>query len=106
MAVLPPLSTPAGAWRDLKAFLATRQRHQFLFATLAVLLPALIILGFYIDSDPGPRPAMTIYVQNYNGDRPDSVIVAQQKIDQSIKEKQMAERQAQWKRLGDKLGIE
>lgn len=105
MAVLPPLSSPAGAWRDLKAFLATRQRHQFLFSALAMLIPGIIILGFYIDSDPGPPPRMTIYVQNYNGPRPDDVIVAQQKIDQALKDKQMAERRAAWQRLEKKLGM-
>lgn len=106
MAVLPPLASPAAVWRDLKAFLGTRQKHQFLFAALAVLLPALIILGFYIDSDPGPRPPMTIYVQNYNGTRADSVIVAQQRIDQAEKDRALAARRAEWKRLQDKLGIE
>jgi hypothetical protein len=105
MAILPPLATPSAAWRDLKAFLATRQRHQLLFAALAVAMPVVIIAGFWIDSDPGPPPPMTIYVQNYNGDRPDAVIKAQQKIDQAAKDKAAAERQAMFRKLEQKLGM-
>lgn len=105
MAILPPLATPSAAWRDLKAFLATRQRHQLLFAALAVAMPVIFVIGFYIDSDPGPPPPVTIYVQNYNGDRPDSVIKAQQAIDQKAKDQAAAERRAMFRKLEEKLGM-
>ena len=52
MAVFPRPSTPAAAWRDLRAFLATRQRHQLVFAALALAIPALIVLAIVIQAIP------------------------------------------------------
>jgi len=106
MAVLPPISSPANAWRDLKAFFRTRERSRIIVGALALLMPALIVTGFYIDADPGPPQPVTIYVMNYNGDRPDSVIIAQQKIDKIAKDKELAEKRAAYQRLAKQLGIE
>ncbi|MBU3077014.1 hypothetical protein [Sphingomonas quercus] len=106
MAVLPPISSPANAWRDLKEFFRTRERSQLLFGMLALVMPALIVTGFYIDSDPGPQAPVTVYVQNYNGDRPDSVIIAQQKIDKVVKDRELAEKRAAYQRLAKQLGMD
>lgn len=101
----PRPSTPAAAWRDLKAFLQGRQRHQWLFALIAVLMPALIVLGFYHDANIKPAPRI-VYVESWPENRTDEQIKAEQKVDQARRDKAAAERRAQYQRLADQLGIE
>jgi len=101
---IPVLSRFVGAWRDLRTFFATRRRHEFVFAALSVGLCVLLVIGFYKDSK-FPVPEQIIYVQNWPANRTDAQIIAQQKIDRIEKQKAMAERQAEYKRLGDSLGI-
>ncbi len=85
-------------------FLATRQRHQLLFAAISVAIPALIIAGFYHDSETDP-PEM-YFLPSWPADRSDAEIIALQKIDQAKKEKAQAEKRASYQRLAKQLGIE
>lgn len=112
MAFLPRPSSPRVAWRDLKLFLSQRRKHEIVFAMLAIFFPAMIIWGFYIDSDfekAYERPEI-IWVKNYEAGRTRADIVAQQQRDlpgeiaerQRI-EKLLAERRAPFKRLDKKL---
>lgn len=103
---LPRPSSPAVALRDLRAFLATRERHQLVFAALAVLMPALIIVGLYLDSRTDPPGPQLIYANSWPATRSDDEIRAQQKIDQAIKDKALAEKRAAYQRLEKKLGME
>ena len=106
MALFPRPSSPAAAWRDLRAFLATRERHQLGFAALAVAMPVLITLGFLKDSHVEPPPPEMMFIPSWPATRSDAEIIAQQKIDQAAKEKAQAERRAQYQRLQKQLGIE
>ncbi|MFW2831469.1 hypothetical protein [Sphingomonas sp. ID0503] len=107
MAMLPRPARPSVLVADIRAFFATREKHQLIFAGLAVLVPALIIWGFYHDAAMDQPPTRTIiYVQSWPANRSDEEIIAQQKIDKAIKDKAAAEKQAAYKRLADKLGIE
>jgi hypothetical protein len=102
---IPVLSHFAGAWRDLRAFLVSRQRHQLVFAALAVGLSVLLVLGFYHDSS-FPVPERIVYVENWPANRTDAEIIAQQKVERIEKKKALAERQAAYRRLAKMTGVE
>ncbi len=103
--------SPVRAWRDLRLFFAQRGKIELGFAALALFLTGMILAGFYVDSRmEKPYKREIIYVESWPADRTDEQIKAQQKIDQAAREKRMAElekkraeRQAQFKRLDDKL---
>lgn len=110
MAFLSPVS-PFAAVRDLRRFLASRQRHELIFALLAVLVTSTLIVGFVLDNDmKKPYKRNIQYFENWNADRTDAQIIAQQKIDQAKREVEeaklealRAKRRAEFKRLDDKL---
>jgi len=106
MAILPRPARPSALLADFKAFLRGQQRHKLFFGLLAVLMPALIVLGFYIDADPGKQRPQIIYVQSYAPGRTDSEIMRQNIADQKIFDAKRRERQAEYRRLADRLGIE
>jgi len=101
----PRPSTPAAAWRDLLAFLNEKGRHRFLFALIAIAMPALLVTGFYVDSQPDKPKPQIIYVQSWPEDRSDAEIKKQQKIDQAARDKALAQRQLEYKQLEKRLGI-
>lgn len=103
--------SPLRAVRDLRVFLAHRQPHELWFMLVAMVLTALVLVGFVKDShfERTYRPDI-IYVQQWPLDRTSEQIRAQQKIDQARKEllearreKKRAEQRAAFKRLDDKL---
>lgn len=103
--------SPIAAINDLRRFLATRQRHELVFFVAAIVVTTAIIAAFVKDSHiETPYQPNIIYVENWRADRSDAQIKAQQKIDQVEKDKRLAEldkrrkaRQAEFKRLDDKL---
>ena len=100
----PRPSSPLAALRDLAAFIAQQDRHKIAFAIISLLIPGLIVLGFYVDSDIKPE-AQLIYVQSWPADRSDEQIKAQQKIDQAERDKAAAEKQRQYQEMEKRLGI-
>lgn len=100
------------ALRDLRLFLHQRERHELWFGLLAIVLTALLLAGFVVDSHverevKGPE---IIYVKSWPLSRTDQEIIAQQKLDMIEADKRIAawrkaqlERQQQFKRLDDKL---
>jgi hypothetical protein len=79
---LPPVSSPATLWRDLRAFLRAREKHEWVFAALAVVIPAILMLMFYTQSTPVKyRPPTVIYVKDWNKGRTEAEIKRQQAID-------------------------
>lgn len=102
---------PLNAVRDLRLFLHQRQKHELIFLFLAIVATTVIVGVFAKDSRIKKEYNPTIiYVQQWRLDRTDAQIRAQQAIDAPIKQKQIddlarrqAERQAQFKRLDDKL---
>lgn len=103
--------SPLRAYRDLRLFLATRQRHELLFLAMSIAITAFLLYAFARDShvEKVYKPDI-IYVEQWKLDRTDAQIVAQQKVDQAKRDveearlkKAQAERQAQFKRLDDKL---
>ncbi len=103
--------SPLRAINDLRVFLAQRQPYEVAFLFLAIIATTVILLGFVKDSSvEKPYKQDIVYVAQWSADRTDAQIKAQQVIDQAAKEKRMAEleaararKQAEWKRLDDRL---
>jgi hypothetical protein len=106
MPIFPRPVSPRAALADFRAFLRQRGREQWIGAALAVLVTIIIIIEFLVDSQintaPPPR---VIYVQEYQANRTDAEIIAQQKIDQAAKEAAQKERQRQFQKLEKQLGM-
>ena len=107
MAVLPPMSRPSVALRDLMAFLRQRSRDQIIPACLAVLVTMIIVIVFLVDSkiNTAPPPQI-IYVENYASNRTDAEIVADQQKDQAAREAAAKDRQRQFQKLEKRLGMD
>lgn len=103
--------SPVTAWRDLRFFLATRKRHELGFLALSLVVTLLILVAFVKDSHfEKPYERNIIYVEQWPITRTDDQIRAQQKIDQAKRniekaelEKRRKAKQAEFKRLNDKL---
>lgn len=103
--------SPFRAIRDLRLFLSQRQRHELIILAVSIMLTSGLIAGFAHDAhEEIPYKRNIIYVQQWRADRSEAEILAQQKIDKVAKDKQLAaeekerkERQAEFKRLDDKM---
>ena len=103
--------SPLRAIRDLRFFLASRERYELGFLALSVVITALILAAFVHDShEEKVYRREIIYVQNWPASRTDEQVRAQQAIDapkeRARKEaiaKRQRERQESFKRLDDKL---
>ena len=103
---LPRPASPRALWADLRAFARQRSRVQWIAALFAIVMPVVIVVGFYYDAQTNILPGeQIIYVENWPANRTDAEIKAQQKIDQAEKEKAQRARQEQFKRLEERLGI-
>jgi len=111
MAILPRPVSPKAAWRDLKFFLAQRQKHELLFATLAGCATMLLLTGFYFDSRVEKEWHRDItYVESWPLTRTDAEIIADLKKNEIAKKERAAriaakkeERRQQFERLDKKL---
>lgn len=89
---LPPIARPSAAFADLRAFLASREKHQWVFALLSVLITGYFITVFLIQSRTKEyKPPEIVWVQNYSGKRTDAQIKAQQQIDEKKRKAEAAE---------------
>jgi hypothetical protein len=103
--------SPTRAYRDLRFFFATRQPHELWFLIAAMSITAFLIYAFVKDSYVEKEyRSKIIYVQQWKLDRTDAEIIAQQKIDKPIRDKQIADQikaeeqsRAAFKRIDDKL---
>ena len=92
MAVFPRPSRPSVVWADLKLFFSTRRPHQWVFATLAVACPVLIILGFVHDSHFEREYHRQVrYVDSWSADRTPEEIRAQQMAYDKVDKERQAE---------------
>jgi hypothetical protein len=107
MAILPPMSRPSVAMRDLMAFLRQRSREQVIGACLAVLVTTIIVIVFLVDSKINTAPpARVVYVELYDANRTDAEIIADQKKDQAKREAYAKEKRRQFQELEKKLGMD
>jgi len=106
MSWFPRPVSPRAAFADLRAFMRQRSREQVIGFSLALLVTAIIIIEFIIDAKINTAPPPTIvYVEQWNANRTDAEIVAQQKKDQAELEAARKERQEQFQRLQNQLGM-
>lgn len=103
--------SPFRAIRDLRFFLSQRQPYELGFLALSILITTAVVAGFVQDSRvEKPYKKNIIYVEQWPVTRTNAEIVAQQKIDQVVRDKEKAEQlrrekelQAQFKKLDDRL---
>jgi diaminohydroxyphosphoribosylaminopyrimidine deaminase / 5-amino-6-(5-phosphoribosylamino)uracil reductase len=63
---LPRPSSPRVLWRDLRAFARERPKHQWIAATAAVVMPLVIIFGFYKDAQTNILPGeQIVYAESW-----------------------------------------
>ena len=106
MSWFPRPVSPRAAFADLRNFMRQRSREQVIGAALAVLATAIIIIEFLVDSkiNTAPPPQI-IYVEQWNANRTDAEIIAEQKKDQAEREAAIKERQRQFQKLENQLGM-
>ena len=73
---------------------------------MAVLVTMIIIILFFVDStiNTAPPPQI-VYVESWPANRSEAEIVAQQQKDQAEREAALKERQRQFQKLENQLGI-
>jgi hypothetical protein len=97
---------PRAALSDLAAFMRQRSREQVIGAALALLVTAIIVIEFLVDSKIGTAPPpQVVEVQLYAPNRTDAQIIADQKADQAKRHAYKAEKQRQFQELEKKLGM-
>jgi hypothetical protein len=103
---------PLTGLRDLRSFLASRQRHELVFAFLSVVVTVSILTAFYLDSGDLKKPWQRDiqYVQSWPLDRTDAEIVAAQKTDaktravrEAAEKKRKEEHRKSLKKIDDAL---
>ena len=106
MSWFPKPVSPRAAFRDLAAFMRQRSREQVIAASLSLLVTAIIVIEFIVDAKMGTAPPPTItYIELYPSNRTDAEIIAQQKKDQAVKDAAIKERQRQFQKLENQLGM-
>jgi hypothetical protein len=109
MSWFPRPAAPKALWADIRAFAAQRSPYQWGGLAVAIVMPALIIAGFWHDSSHGVQPGPElIYVQSWPANRTDAQIEADQKRDQAQRAAAMKERQQEFRKLDkamQRLGI-
>jgi hypothetical protein len=97
---------PRAALKDLAAFMRQRSREQVIGASLALLITAIIVIEFLVDSTMGTAPPEQItYANLYPSNRTDAQIIADQKKDEAARQAAIKERQRQFKKLENQLGM-
>ena len=83
-----------------------RSREQVIGGALAVLITAIIVIEFLVDAKIGTAPPpQVVEVQLYAPNRTDAEIIADQKKDQAAREAAIKERQRQFQKLENQLGM-
>ena len=104
MSWFPRPARPKALIEDIRAFASQRSPYQWWGMGVAILMPILIIAGFYHDSTHGIAPGpQLIYAKSWPASRTDAEIKADQIKDQAKKEAQQKERQRQFQKLDQQL---
>ena len=102
-----PLPRPAGPralWKDLSAFWRHRPRHQWVAATLAILIPIGILVAFYYDAQTNIAPGeQVIFVDSWSANRTDEEIIAKQEVDLERRKAAEERRRQEFQRLDESL---
>ncbi len=97
---------PRAAFKDLAAFMRQRGREKGIAAALAVLVTAIIVVEFLVDSKMNTAPPpRVVYVDSWSLNRTDAEIIAEQKEHQAQREAASREKQRQFQKLEERLGM-
>jgi hypothetical protein len=103
---LPRPASPRALWADLRNFTRERSPHQWIAAFFALVMPLVIVVGFYFDAQTNIMPGeQIVYVDSWSGNRTDEEILAAQKAREEEQKAIAAERQRQFKELEKKFGM-
>lgn len=84
-----------GALSDLRSVLRIRHWYQLWFMLAAAAVTGAVLWGFWKDANiKAPYKREIIYVENWRADRTIEEIIAQQKIDEPIRQKRIEEEKA------------
>ena len=107
MSFFPRPVGPREALRDLAAFMRHRSREQVIGGALAILVTAIIVIEFLVDSKTGMSPPREIvYVDSWSANRTDAEIQADQKKDQAERRAAQLQKQREFQKLANQFGIE
>src|SRR3712207_2073613 len=96
MSWIPRPVGPRAALADLRNVMRQRSREQVVGAALALLITAIIVVEFLVDSKINTAPPpQVVYVESWSANRTDAEIVAEQKKDQAEQEAAIKARQEQ-----------
>lgn len=104
---LPRPASPRRAFSDAAAFFRARGKHQLVAGGLAIVLPALIVAGFYADGQTNlapPRKTL-IFAESWRADRTDAEIIARQKVEAAARAEAELEKRRAYQRLEKRLGM-
>ncbi len=105
----------ASAFSDLVAVLRQRVAHRWLFIALAIGIPGLFIIGFIAQFtvEKDYHPPEVIFFKNWNANRSEAAIKAQQALDAPQERAERAEikafeekRKAQFRKLAEQMGYD
>ena len=106
MAIFPRPVSPKSAASDLRDMFSPDRPHRWSILALSVTLTGLLLWGFAIDSRKPAKEREIIYIQNWTSDRRDSDIIRKQIEDVIRYEAALEDKQGEFRRLADGLGIE
>jgi hypothetical protein len=103
--------SPIAGFRDLRQFLAQRERHELVFFFVSIVITTLLISGFVVDSHvEKPYKRDIVYFKSWPENRTLADIKADQVRDMALKtkrdvtlEKRQADLKAQFQKVDDKL---
>jgi len=115
MAIFPRPVRPSRAIADLAQFLRQRRRHEMVFAALSVALTAAMVWAVVKQFEPKVewKQATVLYVEQWSAKRSAAEVRARLALDAPKEaaarkklEAEAAIRRAQFKRVGEWMGIE
>ena len=82
---------PRSAWADLRYFMWHQQPYRWVFLLASLLLTGITLMAFWADSRFEPEYHRDIvYVEQWPLSRTDKQIIAQQKVDEVVKQRRLA----------------
>ena len=106
MSFLPRPSSPRTALRDFVTFVRQREREHVLGAIMAFLVTLIIVIVFLVDPKVNTAPPEQVtYADIYPANRTDAEIMADQKKDAAARLAAKQEKQRQFQKLENQLGM-
>ena len=108
MAIFPKPVSPKSALGDFWTYFSQKRAHKWPLLGLAAAITWVVIWAFLLDAktNTAPRRYKIIYVQSWDANRPDAVIIAKQKADLAKGEMLLAKKQKEMQAVADMVGIE